>query len=59
MKIKIRKARKAIKNNKFISRTGSYPLRKSGVIVSPHMTDPISIRQRMNRMAEAKINPWR
>ncbi|HEV2877295.1 MAG TPA: hypothetical protein VGW09_08455 [Nitrososphaeraceae archaeon] len=55
----MRKARKAIRKNKFISRTGSCPLRKDGVIVSPHMTDPISIRQRMNRMAEAKINPWR
>ena len=59
MKIKMRKARKAIRKNKFISRTGPCPLRKSGVIVSPIMTDPISILQRMNRMAEAKINPWR
>jgi hypothetical protein len=59
MKIKMRIARKAIRKNKFISGTGSCPLRKSGVIVSPHMTGPISIRQRMNRMAEAKINPWR
>ncbi|HEU4444666.1 MAG TPA: hypothetical protein VFR94_08330 [Nitrososphaeraceae archaeon] len=55
----MRKARKAIKKNKFISGTESSTLRKSGVIVSPHMTDPISIRQRMNRMAGAKISPWR
>jgi hypothetical protein len=55
----MRKARKAINKNKFISRTESYPFRKGGVIVSPHMTDPISIRQRMKRMAGTKINPWR
>ena len=59
MKIKMRKARKAIRKNKLIPRTESCPFRKRGVIVSPHMTDPISVRQRMNRMAEAKINTWR